>query len=114
MPNESFMSDFLDAWNRHDVDAIMDGMTEDAVWITSTGSRIEGAAAVRTAFAELLASYPDARWEEAEHFAGGDRGVSEWSLVATSATDGSSLRERGCDVFTFRDGKIAVKDSYLK
>ena len=114
MPTEEYLTSYLDAWNRHDVDAIMAEMTGDAVWITSAGSRIEGAAQVRQAFAKLLEKYPNARWKEGEHFASGSRGGSECLLLATSAKDGSVLEQRGCDLFTFRDGKIAVKDSYLK
>ena len=43
----------------------------------------------------------------------GDRGVSEWTFTGTRA-DGSRVDVHGCDLFTFRDGKIATKDSYRK
>jgi ketosteroid isomerase-like protein len=39
--------------------------------------------------------------------------VSEWTFTGTR-TDGSRVEVHGCDLFTFRDGKIAVKDSYRK
>ena len=47
------------------------------------------------------------------HFLQGDRGCSEWILTATKA-DGSKMEVDGCDLFTFVDGKIRVKASYLK
>ena len=43
----------------------------------------------------------------------GDRGIAEWTFTGTD-TDGSSVEVNGCDVITFRDGKIALKDSYRK
>ena len=43
----------------------------------------------------------------------GDRGVSEWKFTGTRA-DGTRVEANGCDLFTFRNGKIAVKDAYRK
>jgi ketosteroid isomerase-like protein len=43
----------------------------------------------------------------------GDRGVAEWTFTG-SDLDGSSVEVNDCDAITFRDGQIAVKDSYRK
>jgi len=43
----------------------------------------------------------------------GERGVSEWTFTGT-ARDGIRLEVNGCDLFTFRGGRIAVKNSYRK
>ena len=75
--------------------------------------RHAGRARVREAFARVFASFPDVRFDDARHFVSGDRGLSEWIFRGTSA-DGKKVEVNGCDVFTFRDGKIAVKSSYLK
>ncbi len=109
---------FADAWNRHDVDALMSFMTDDCVFEASAGAdvcgtRSVGHEAVRTAFAEVWTVFPDAHWGGARHFVQGDRGVSEWTFTGTRA-DGSRVEVHGCDLFTFRDGKIATKDSYRK
>jgi ketosteroid isomerase-like protein len=50
---------------------------------------------------------------EDRHWAGGDRGASEWLLRGT-ARSGKKIAVRGCDLFEFRDGKILRKDSYGK
>lgn len=47
---------------------------------------------------EDLEAFGDVR-----HFVTGDRGVSEWLFTGN-----------GCDLFTFRDGKIVRKDSCFK
>jgi len=68
---------------------------------------------VREAFARVFANFPDARFEDARHFLVGNRGVSEWIFTGTTA-DGKKVEVNGCDVFTFRNDKIAVKSSYFK
>jgi steroid delta-isomerase-like uncharacterized protein len=109
---------FADAWNRHDVDALMSFMTEDCVFEASAGpdvfgTRYAGRESVRAGFAEVWATFPDAHWGDARHVVRGDRGVSEWTFTGTRA-DGTRVEVHGCDLFTFRDGKIALKDSYRK
>jgi steroid delta-isomerase-like uncharacterized protein len=109
---------FADAWNRHDVDDLMSFMTDDCVFEASAGPDVHGERhvgrdAVRAAYADVWATFPDAHWRGARHFVVGKRGVSEWTFSGTRA-DGSRVDVNGCDVFTFRDGKIALKNSYRK
>jgi ketosteroid isomerase-like protein len=109
---------FAEAWNRHDIDALMDCVTEDCVFETVAGpevfgSRHQGPEAVRKSFAQAWQTFPDAQWEGGRHFVCGDRGVSEWMFSGTS-TDGTRIVANGCDLFTFRGGKIAVKNAFRK
>jgi steroid delta-isomerase-like uncharacterized protein len=109
---------FADAWNQHNAEALMSFMTEDCVFEASAGSEVCGRSyvgreAVRAGFSEVWKTYPDAQWLSPRHFVCGDRGVSEWTFAGTRA-DGSRIEVNGCDVFTFRDGKIALKNSYRK
>ena len=109
---------FADAWNRHDVDALMTFMSEDCVFEASAGpdvcgSRYVGREAVRAGYIEVWTTFPDAHWGDARHLVYGDRGVSEWTFTGTRA-DGSRVEVNGCDLFTFRSGKIALKNSYRK
>ena len=43
----------------------------------------------------------------------GDRGVSESTFTGT-AKDGSRVEARMVDVFTFHNGKIAIKNAFRK
>jgi steroid delta-isomerase-like uncharacterized protein len=109
---------FADAWNRHDLDALMSMMTDDCVFEASAGSEVdgqrsEGKQAVRAAYAAVFEAFPDAHWASAKHFVAGNRGVSEWTFTGTQK-DGKRVEVTGCDLFTFRDGKIAIKNSYRK
>jgi steroid delta-isomerase-like uncharacterized protein len=109
---------FADAWNRHDLDALMSMMTDDCVFDASagpqaSGQRSRGPVAVRAAYAAVFDAFPDAHWAGARHFIAGDRGVSEWTFTGTRR-DGRRVEVAGCDLFTFQDGKIAIKNSFRK
>jgi len=114
----ALLDGFADAWNRHDLDALMSMMTDDCVFQASAGPQVDGQrsqgqTAVRAAYATVFAAFPDARWSNPRHFVAGDRGVSEWTFTGTH-TDGTRVEVTGCDLFTFRDGRIAIKNSYRK
>ena len=109
---------FADAWNRHDIDALMSFMTDDCVFQANAGpdavgTLFRGMHEVREGFMRAWQIYPDARWNDAQHFVSGDRGASEWVFSGTSR-DGLAIEVAGCDLFLFRDGKIAVKNSFRK
>ncbi len=109
---------FSDAWNRHDVDALMGFMTEDCIFQTAAGpdacgTRHVGTEAVRKAFAAAWAAVPDAQWVNGQHFVHGDFGTSQWTFTGTAA-DGSRIETDGIDVFTFRGAKIHLKNVFRK
>ena len=105
---------FLDEFNRHDADTIAESFTEDGAFETvRENKRITGKAELREYFAKMFEKTQDVHFGGDAHFVDGDRGLSEWRMTGTEAS-GERLDMRGCDVFTFRDGKILKKDSYLK
>ena len=109
---------FAEAWNSHDLDTLMACMTDDCVFEASAGPDVNGMRStgqqeVRAAFADVFTTFPDAQWHGARHFVAGDRGVSEWTFTGTRG-DGARIEINGCDLLTFRAGKIAVKNSYRK
>ncbi len=109
---------FSDAWNRHDVEALMSFMHDDCVFETAAGSeacggRHVGRDAVRKAFAAAWANVADAQWRNGRHVVHGDFGISQWTFTGTAA-DGSRIETDGVDVFTFRDGRILVKNAFRK
>ena len=109
---------FTEGWNRHDDDRLMTFMADDCVFESASGpdvcgTRHAGRERVREAFGRIFASFPDVAFRDARHFVAGDRGVSEWVFTGTSR-DGRKVEVEGCDLFTFRGDKIAVKRSFLK
>lgn len=109
---------FAAASNRHDLEALMAFMHEDCAFHAVAGPELlgrsfVGRAAVREGFALAWQNFPDAAWLDGDHFVCGDRGVSESTFKGTKA-DGTRIQARMVDVFTFRDGKIAVKNAFRK
>lgn len=110
----------LEAFNRHDLDAIMDYFSDDCSFDSprgpeSWGQRFLGKAQVREGLAGRFKGIPDVHYGDDQHWISGDGryGVSEWTLTGTT-TAGIKLNVRGCDLWEFRDGKITRKNSYWK
>jgi steroid delta-isomerase-like uncharacterized protein len=109
---------FLDAFNAHDVDAIMSFFTEDCVFDMPRGpapggQRLTGKEQVRAGIQSRFDGIPDVQYGDDRHWTSGDRGVSEWTIRGTRAT-GERIEVRGCDLFEFAGGKIRRKDSFWK
>ena len=86
---ERLLVEHTDAWNSHDLDRLMGLFADDCVFEASAGPesygrRFEGRVQVRTAFADVFDSMPDANWGDGRHFViSDDYGVSEWRLTGT-------------------------------
>ena len=106
------------AFNDHDLDRIMSFFADDAVLEMPRGSdpwgsRFVGAAAVREALRGRLAGLPDVHYGDDCHYVDGDMGISQWTLTGTPAS-GQPIEVRGCDFYTFQNGKVVKKDSFWK
>lgn len=103
---------FNEAFNRHDVDAVMALFTDDCVFENTSpapdGERHEGQAAVRAFWERFFDASPKAHFETEDIFAAGDRACVRWRY------DWDDGHVRGVDVFRVRDGKVAAKLSYVK
>src|SRR5215210_8030150 len=114
------LKEILKAFNRHDLDAIMEFFSDDCSFDFPRGpepwgKRFTGKAQVREALAGRFKGIPDVHYGEDRHWisADGNMGVSKWTLTGTTTT-GVKLKARGCDLWEFWDGKVIRKDSYWK
>jgi ketosteroid isomerase-like protein len=112
------LKEALDAFNRHDLDAIMEYFSEDCSFDFPRGpepwgQRFVGKAQVREGLAGRFRGIPDVHYGDDRHWVAGNFGVSEWTLTGTT-TEGVSIKVRGCDLWEFQNGKITRKDSYWK
>ena len=108
----------LDAFNAHDVDAVMSFFADDCELEMPRGPepwgrRLQGRDGVREGLASRFAGIPDVHYGDDRHWVSGNRGCSEWLLTGTTV-DGEPIAVRGCDLFEFADGKIVRKDAYWK
>ncbi|MBL4757469.1 MAG: nuclear transport factor 2 family protein [Rhizobiales bacterium] len=118
MTTLELLEKFAAGWNAHNVDALLECMTDDGIFYGSAGAEPNGATftstdELRSSYSALWATFPDAAWNDVQHFISGERAVTEWRFTGTKA-DGSKVNVRGCDVFLIRDGKIAIKDTFRK
>ena len=114
----SVLEQFLAAFNRHDLEAIMSFFADDCELLMPRGkepwgTRYLGKAAVREGLASRFAGIPDVHYGDDRHWVAGNLAVSTWLLTGTTRT-GDELRVRGVDLLEFRDGKVIKKDSYWK
>jgi len=109
---------FLEAFNRHDLNAIMDYFADECVFYMPRGSgprgeRYQGKAQVRSGLAARFEGIPDVHYGDDTHWVCGEFGVSEWTLTGTTRK-GNKIQVRGVDLLEFEAGKITRKDSFWK
>ena len=114
----SVLDGLADAFNAHDIDKIMTYFGDECSLDMPRGpephgSRYKGSENVRRGLLTRFESTPDVHYGEVKHFVDGNTGISMWLLTGT-APRGEKIEVRGCDFYTFRDGKVVRKDSYWK
>src|SRR4030067_3319527 len=97
------------AFNAHDLDAIMEFFADDCSLDMPRGpepwgQRLIGKVAVREGLATRFKGLPDVHYSDDRHWVGGDMGVSEWLLTGTTP-EGRRGRGRGCDHWGVRGGE---------
>lgn len=121
MPNALTAADLhavFDAFNRHDIDGVMQLFADDCIFYAvggeeAYGTKIAGAEAIAKAFVGVWSAMPDAQWGNHSHFVSGDRAVSEWLFYGTDSS-GMRIEAMGADLFTHREGKIINKQAFRK
>ena len=108
---ERIIERYNDAWNAHDVDAILALHAPGMVFENHTaGERVEGDD-VGPHIARIFANWPDLTFRGRRLYARDGLVVSEWTAAAT-ASDGRRLEWDGVDIFPFENGLILRKDVY--
>ena len=109
--------EFNDAFNRHDVPAMMALMSEDCVFENTSpvpdGTVYQGKAAVTEFWQGFFRASPQAHIQIEEIFGLGWRCVMRWRYDWVDAT-GEQGHVRGVDIFTVKNGLISEKLSYVK
>jgi steroid delta-isomerase-like uncharacterized protein len=120
---ETLIDRYNEAWNAHDVDAIMAMHAPDMVFENHTaGERAEGEA-VREHVAAIFEGWPDITFETRRLYVRDDLIVQEWTATATHSrtmrrgdlvaeASGKAVRWEGMDIIPVRDGLITRKDVY--
>lgn len=106
---------FVEAFNRHDLDGVMRCFTPDAVYDDGLGNLFRGTQEIRAAFAPLLSGARGRiEFREEDYFADPDAGkvMTSWSLAMD--VEGQRKVMRGLDLLVFEGDGIASKSAYCK
>ena len=107
--------EFVDAFNRHDADAVLDFFSDDAVFEDPRGLKHEGKAAIRAAFAPLFdGTLGQTKFIGEDLFVDADAGkvMTSWTLMLD--VGGRPSRLRGLDLLNFEGDKLVRKRAYAK
>src|SRR5439155_24754864 len=112
------LRELIAAFNRYGLDTAMSFVVDDCIYQLPRGRRpwgrsVTGKQEVRATIERQLGRFQEIRFVDDSHWRSGDRGVSEWMIVGTTRI-GERAELWGCDLWTFREGKIAVWNSCLK
>ncbi len=104
-PEEELIEEYVDAFNRHDIDAVMACFHEAAVLVDTQGKTVAGHADVRRWYEEDFALIPDGRCDLRTVTGRDGRGVAE-TLFHGTLRDGGPVKAVGTEVMEFTDRKI--------
>ena len=119
----SLIDRYNEAWNAHDLDAIMAMHAPDMVFENHTaGERAEGEQ-VREHIARIFAAWPDIAFTTRRLYVREDLVVQEWTAAATHSSvmrrgelvaepTGRRVEWDGLDVIPFEGGLVKRKDVY--
>lgn len=124
-PLEKVIAAYGEAWNRHDVEAILAMHTEDSVFENHTsGGKAVGKAAIRAILEGVFAAFPDIRFEARRTYVRDGVVTQEWTAAGTLAIPytrgaatvqptGRKVSWKGVDVIPFDGELVARKDVYV-
>jgi hypothetical protein len=108
MDHERFLSHFFESWNRHDVDALAELYSEEAVMVDPTlGTQLVGREAVRTYYREMFAESPNATHARLDAAVADSRLFVEWRFRPREGTEA-----HGVSIFTLDGGQIVHDVAY--
>jgi len=112
---ESLTREFTAAFNRDDLEAVMSHFADDGVYEELDGRRSAGKDAVRAAFEpQFRGAFGEIRFLEEDILVDSATGKAMIAWTCTLETKRGPAAWRGLDVLHWRDGKLAVKQTYCK
>ncbi|MBW2515115.1 MAG: nuclear transport factor 2 family protein [Deltaproteobacteria bacterium] len=107
------------AWDRHDLEGVMELFHEEILFDNWTGGSVKGKEALRNAWQPWFANHGDFRFVEEETFIDEKeqkvlyRWVLEWPSLERGY-EGKPEKRRGVDIIHFKNGRIIHKFTYSK
>lgn len=124
-PLEKAIAAYGEAWNSHDVEAILALHTEDSVFENHTsGGKAVGKTAIRELLKGVFKTFPDIRFDARRSYVRDGVVTQEWTASgilavpyssggATVEPTGRKISWNGVDVIPFTGNLVARKDVYV-
>ena len=120
---EELIGRYNQAWNAHDLDAIVAMHSSDMAFENHTAGESATGEEVRGHIGSIFETWPDIRFETRRLYARDGVVTQEWTATATHASTmrrgdlvaeptGKRIEWRGVDVIPFEDGLVKRKDVY--
>ena len=120
---EQAIARYNEAWNAHDLDAIMAMHAPDMVFENHTAGEAAEGDAVREHIGSIFDTWPDINFSTRRLYARDGLVVQEWTATAThtetmrrgdlvAEPTGERVSWNGIDVIPFEDGLVKRKDVY--
>ena len=120
---EEAIARYNDAWNAHDLDAIMAMHAPDMVFENHTAGEAAQGPEVREHIGAIFEGWPDIRFEARRTYCRDGLVVQEWTATATHTKEmrrgdivaeppGNEITWKGLDVIPFSAGLVKRKDVY--
>lgn len=111
-PEEELIQRYFDAFNRHDLEAVMACFDPNPVMVDASGTRLEGRAEVRRHYETGFALMPDCRCDLRMFTGNSGRGVAESYFHGTRPRSGRVVEAIGAEVIEIVDGRIKELRDY--
>jgi ketosteroid isomerase-like protein len=104
------------AFFKQDLDAMYQVVTPDFVWSVSgdVPRQLRSRADILAYFAERNGQAADVRFHDVLYHHAPDASFMTFRLTGTDKATGRPFETAGVERYTFRDGRLAVKDVYTK
>jgi steroid delta-isomerase-like uncharacterized protein len=120
---EEAIARYNEAWNDHDLDAIMSMHAPDMVFENHTAGESAQGDAVREHIGAIFQTWPDIHFDTRRLYVRDGVVTQEWTATATHTNTmrrgdlvaeptGKKIEWRGIDVIPFEDGQVKRKDVY--
>jgi steroid delta-isomerase-like uncharacterized protein len=120
---EETIGRYNDAWNAHDLDAIMSMHAPGMVFENHTAGESASGDAARGHIGAIFETWPDINFQTRRLYVRDGLVVQEWTATATHANEmrrgelvaeptGKTIEWNGMDVIPFEDGLVKRKDVY--
>jgi steroid delta-isomerase-like uncharacterized protein len=120
---EQAIAAYNDAWNGHDLDAIMAMHAPDMVFANHTAGESASGEEVREHIGSIFTTWPDIEFSTRRLYLRDGLVVQEWTASATHANTmrrgdlvaeptGNRIEWDGLDVIPFENGQVKRKDVY--